>query len=60
MFNKCLTLYVSRKNAVICEENTQKELNIIQALLYWKGDAFITKYKKVELFCGIENGVGTT
>lgn len=60
MFNKCLELYVNRKNAVICEKNIKEELNIIQHFLYWEGDAFITKYKKVGLFSGIENRVAAT
>lgn len=34
MFNKCLELYVNRKNEVICKKDIKEKLNIIQHFLY--------------------------
>lgn len=60
MFNKCLELYVNRKNVVICEKNLKEELNIIQHLLFWGTNAFISKHQKLELFCRLECTVAAT
>lgn len=55
MFNKCLELYVNRKNAVICRKDIKEKLAIFQ-LLYWEANTLIiTMYQKVKLLHSIEH-----
>lgn len=45
MFNKCLKLYVNRKDVATCEKNIKEELNSIRLLLRWEANGVIAKYK---------------
>lgn len=45
MFNKCLELYVNRKDVATCEKNIKEELNSIHLLLHWGANGLIAKYK---------------
>lgn len=48
MFNKCLELYVNRKDVATCEKNIKEELNIIHLLLLrWEASGVIAKYKSM-------------
>lgn len=45
MFNKCLKLYINRKDVATCEKNIKEELNSIHLLLRWEANGVIAKYK---------------